>query len=222
MSKSILTIAIAFLCQSAFALNVSQSFQFDHDEITLKGVQRVSTYSSFSADKTNTKNYAFETSITKMEFRGSLAAGMTETLLNHKNSVTREKTVMVDMVTNFSAIGEKIRVQCALDSVGCEVLYFSPKKGDHDGGLPGSGRINAFEKKSLKEAMEFAKEHTLVADFFGGSQKVETYQDEVELKFDRKQLEDIMEPAGVCESKFFSGGGVYGPGNSICFTNLAL
>ena len=49
-----------------------------------------------------------------------------------------------------------------------------------------------------------------------------TNQKTLVLAFDRDPIAKILAEARVCENVFYSGGGVYGPGNNICFTELAL
>ena len=223
--KTLTLLAVLVFSLSANALDIVKDIEFQAGDLTLSGTQRVSTFSSYSQEEKKyvENSYAFETSIKEILFTGASAARLTEVIRNHKLAKVGNSMATIVLKGNFYHLDETLVLSCELTGEACSYTFSIPKKNDYDAGLPGSDRVNAFSKDSLTDAMDFAAQHGLMADFQGQFDgETMTSQDEMVLKFDRKIVENIMADAQICELVFHSGGGVYGPGNSICYTTIEL
>ena len=210
---------ILMIASSASALEKVGNFSLSTENMSLIGKQRVHTFQTFSAEKDGKTNFAFETSILRIEFDGQKAVALKSSLNDQTGVFFQNSSVNYSFIGNFNAIGEEILVSCELNQDKCTIDYTSPKI-DHDGGLPGSDRTNSHDVSSLAEAIERASKHQPILNF-NNENEILFEKNILELVFERDPLEEILERANLCERVFIPGG-PYGPGGTRCFMDVVL
>jgi len=217
--KILITSLLLTIASTASAFEQIEDFSLNSENMTLIGKQRVHTFQTYSAEKDGKTNFAFETSVSRIEFDGQKAAAVRSSLNEQTGVFFQNNSINYSFIANFNAIGEEILVSCQLDQDKCAVDYTSPKI-DHDGGLPGSERTNSHDVGSLAEAIEKASKHQPIVNF-NKDNEILFEENSIQLVFERDPLEEILERAELCERVFISGG-PYGPGGTRCFMDFVL
>lgn len=209
------------LTLKSFGFEVTRDFRFEVEQMVLKGTQQAKKFKRHHQGD-GQFNVGFSTTINEIIFTETKAINLRESLLEMPRAMMNNRVVSLTYETNYAAIGEEITISCELTLDRCSMNYRTPKKVKLGSGLIGSTRTNSFDVRTLEEAIQKARMYAPILDFNSSSHLAYTEKTELIFKIDRTPLEKLFSEAELCENVFFSGGGVYGPGNNICFMTIQL